>query len=466
MGTRHAITNIDHTLPPLAVELLTTAIDHHLVYKEQSGQAARLYQARLAWFLRWLRVEPVNGGQLHPADFVEFRQWLATIRSKRQNKPLGVDWQQEILKRLRSALRWSFREGRLAHDYSSWVPGANYDRIVDPVYTFDDDELLEVDGAAPVGDDHLQDPNLHLVGISTSLVRSWLEIFINAKRLAGLAEITLRDYHIRIGRYLAFVDDRHLAGAMSPGAVELYLAQRRATVSPHSVYGDYRTLSVFCNWLVKRAYLDLSPLLELEKPKLPRKRMRHVSYDQFRQLHRSITGDDWMARRDRLILTILFFSGLRAGEVIGLHQNDIERGEGVLYVRQGKGDKDRITPYHPDVPWLVDAYLDVRPPFEGSALIVSSDGAGGIRGAMHYSGLKQMLRRRCKAAGLPLYNLHAFRHGFAITFLNHGMEMTAVGRAMGHSSSAVTEGYARWSSTGLRTAYLAALARFSVPGSP
>ena len=103
--------------------------------------------------------------------------------------------------------------------------------------------------------------------------------------------------------------------------------------------------------------------------------------------------------------------------------------------------------------------LAVRPPTESEFLFASSDGSGGIRGVMHYAGLQQMLRRRCQQANLPRYNLHSFRHGFAIAFLNADMQMSAVSAAMGHTSIDTTQIYARWLSTGLRTAYLAALAR-------
>lgn len=461
MGTRHAI--VDDTLPPLPVELLQSAIDTHIQYKQQSGQAVGLYQSRLAWLLRWLRLEPVKGGQLQPSDFVEFRQWLATIRSSRLNKPLGEDLQLEILKRLRSALRWAFMAGRLAHDYSSWVPAANYGTPLS-AYTFDDDELLEnvyhgIPDTFPV---EVESPN----EISTSQVRSWLELFLSSKRLRGLSENTLRDYALRIDYYLAFVAKNGLAAnALSTATIELYLMQRRATVSPFTEHGDFAVFRNFCGWLVKRHYLEVSPMLDLERPRKPRKRMRAISYQQFRDLTLSIKGDDWMAKRDRLVLTILFFSGLRASEILKVKIADIEE-EGMIYVREGKGGRDRLVPIHPDVPFLTRAYLAVRPPIETEFLLVSSNGWGGVRGEMQYSGLQQMLRRRCEQARLPRYNLHSFRHGFAIAFLNADMQMSAVSAAMGHTSIDTTQIYARWSSTGLRTAYLAALARFSVPGSP
>ena len=262
MGIQQAITNIDYTLPPLPVEWLTSAIDAHLQYRGDEGQAVALYASRLSWFLRWLRLRNSQDFHLVAADFVEFRLWLAKIRSKRGNKPLNQETQQDALKRLRSALRWAYHAGRLAADYSSWVSAANHG-TVDPMFTFDD-ELDEVDtGSHPSGQGEEMDP-----GISTSLVRSWLELFISSKRLRGLSETTLFDYHLRIDYYLAFAQKNGLSSnALSTATIELYLMQRRATVSPFTEHGDFAVLRNFCGWLVKRHYLSTSPMLDLSGPR-------------------------------------------------------------------------------------------------------------------------------------------------------------------------------------------------------
>lgn len=452
MGTRHAITNSDYTQPPLPVELALSAIEQHIDHRGHSEQAVALYAGRLAWFLRWLRLEP-GRHELLPTDFVDFHSWLGKIRAKRLNKPLDHETQKEILKRLRSALRWAYGAGRLAHDYSSWVPPINYGAIqIDPNLLFDDEE-----DPPPVIRACITSHDLP----SVATVRAWLEIFLASKQLRGLSPATLRDYAIRIGYYLDFATHNGLsASVLSTATIELYLMQRRASVSPFTEHGDFATLRNFCGWLVKRHYLEASPMLDLERPKKPRKRMRAVTYAQYRELYTSIQGDDWMARRDRLILTILFFSGLRASELVKLQIADIEQ-DGMIYIREGKGGRDRLVPYHPDVPFLLKSYLALRPPTESPYLLMSSNGSGGIRGVMQYAGLQQMLRRRCQAAGLPRYNLHSFRHGFAIAFLNADMQMSAVSAAMGHTSMDTTQIYARWNTTGLRTAYLAALARLA-----
>ena len=230
-----------------------------------------------------------------PADFVEFRTWLATIRSKRQNKPLGDELQWRSLSGCARACAGP-RAGRLAHDYSSWVP-AKGQGTMDRTYTFDDDEIEEnvfnllIREREPLGmgADPGDLPNYRDV-------RGWLELFLSSKRLRGLAETTLRDYFIRIDDYLVFVAKNGLSSrALATATIELYLMQRRATVSPFTEHGDFAVLRNFCSWLVKRQYLEVSPMLDLERPKKPRKRMRAVTYQQYRDLYLSIKGDDWPA---------------------------------------------------------------------------------------------------------------------------------------------------------------------------
>jgi integrase len=107
-------------------------------------------------------------------------------------------------------------------------------------------------------------------------------------------------------------------------------------------------------------------------------------------------------------------------------------------------------------------YLYNRPAWSKPPLWVSSDGYSGVRGALTAEGIRVMLRRRCTDVGLRSINPHQVRHGFAMTLLNAGMELSAVSAAMGHSSQSVTEQvYAAWLTEGLAREYDAALRRLA-----
>ncbi|MDI9548362.1 MAG: tyrosine-type recombinase/integrase, partial [Chloroflexota bacterium] len=272
-----------------------------------------------------------------------------------------------------------------------------------------------------------------------------LELFITAKLAAGLTPKTIAWYEWMLGVYAKFCagegNDPHKAET-----VERFLAHmRRLGAAPSSVSSYYRALHAYFAWLARRSYLENNPLKAVDKPRVPRRRAKRITPAEFNRLYASITGAEWIDHRDRAILVILFYSGLRVSEAINLQLGDIDTVRRVITVRSGKGGHERDVPCAPHLREPLAAYLYSRPAHKQAALWLSNDGAGGVRGALQADGIRLMLRRRCLAAGLRYYNPHAFRHGFATSLLNAGMNLSAVSAALGHSSVVITEQvYAEW----------------------
>jgi integrase len=151
---------------------------------------------------------------------------------------------------------------------------------------------------------------------------------------------------------------------------------------------------------------------------------------------------------------LMFWSGLRVAELTSLRVQDVDIAKRLVTVRRGKGGKSRLVPCAPDLGVTMLAYLLARPAFAGDALFASNDGYGGVRGDLTVVGVRLMLRRCCQAAGLRYMHPHLFRHGFAMLFLNNGMQLSAVSAAMGHSDPKVTTDiYAHWLTDGLSQEY-------------
>jgi integrase/recombinase XerD len=171
----------------------------------------------------------------------------------------------------------------------------------------------------------------------------------------------------------------------------------------------------------------------------------------------SITGQSWLDYRDRVILLILFYSGLRVSELCDLQVVDVDMTTLEITVHRGKGDKARVVPCVPDLRQPLAAYMYTRPNHQ-EALLLKSDGYGGAAGVLKPEGVRQMLIRRCKYAGIAVYNPHAFRHGFAMWLLNSGVRATTVATAMGHSDPQITLAiYAHTTVTTVRREYDEAL---------
>lgn len=290
-----------------------------------------------------------------------------------------------------------------------------------------------------------------------------LDRFLLAKEAAGLSPRTLQWYEEMVRAYLAWLEQWPALAFDMPEAIDGFLAhERRRNLAASSIQGRYRALSAWFGWLMRRELLARDPMAAIDRPAVPKKRMRHVKLAEFLSLYRSIRGDTWLDYRDREIILIMLFSGLRVSEVCGLTPQDVDVAQRMIRVRNGKGGDDRDVPCAPDVADVHARYLLTRPAYSGPALFVSHDGYAGARGALTANGIRQMLRRRCEAAGLPVYNPHAFRHGFAMLFLNAGMALSAVSEAMGHSSEQTTRIYAHWLKDGLTQAYEDTMRRFDL----
>lgn len=247
----------------------------------------------------------------------------------------------------------------------------------------------------------------------------------------------------------------------APGSVEtFFVSLRRRGQAASSVAAYYRALRVYFGWLVKRGLAEDNPLAVVDRPRVPKQRRRYVTLSEFERLYAGISETAWIDYRDQAILIVMFYSGLRVGEVTGLRPGDVDTVRRLITVRRGKGGHARLVPCAPLLRDPLARYLYLRPAAPGSALWLSSDGNGGVRGALTAEGIRVMLRRRCEAVGLRYINPHQFRHGFAMTLLNAGMELSAVSAAMGHSSQAITEQvYAAWLTDGLAREYNEALRR-------
>ena len=202
-------------------------------------------------------------------------------------------------------------------------------------------------------------------------------------------------------------------------------------------YNHLRVACVFFRWAYRQGHLtkDLSASLRLKS--CPRPAVWAPSPEQVLQLLAAppTTG---LGPRDRLILELLYGTGLRRLEVRALNLGDIEPGGTGLWIRQGKGHKDRLQPLGKHLQKLLQNYLaQVRPGLNPSpqedALIL---GAKGLRLNLH--GVREMLRSYADPLGLTKLTHHSLRRAFATHMLLRGAPLVEVQRLLGHESPETT----------------------------
>lgn len=211
-------------------------------------------------------------------------------------------------------------------------------------------------------------------------------------------------------------------------------------VSPRSVARKISSLRAFFKFLVKQGLLSKTPIYSLSLPKVRKKLPVFVKPDEMDYLiDRVDFGTGYKACRDRLLVTLLYTTGMRRAELIGLKDEDVNFYTSTIKVT-GKRNKQRIIPFGEELSRLLSEYREVRGRevgMEDPAFLVRENGAP-IYAGLVYRVVTHYLGEVCT---LTKRSPHVLRHSFASAMLNNGAELNSVKELLGHSSLASTEIY-------------------------
>src|SRR6266536_198478 len=183
---------------------------------------------------------------------------------------------------------------------------------------------------------------------------------------------------------------------------------------------------------------------------------RHLAAERNRAAHtvRAYLSDVVSLRDDagRMVLELLYATGIRVGELCGLDLADVDRGRWVVRVL-GKGAKERSVPYGVPAEEALAAYLrHGRPALarsgSGSALLLGARG-----GRLAATAVRRIVAAAATRAGLPHLSPHGLRHSAATHLVEGGADLRAVQELLGHASLSSTQIYTHVSVERLRAAY-------------
>jgi len=249
---------------------------------------------------------------------------------------------------------------------------------------------------------------------------------------AGLANLTLVDTpHLR--RWMAQMN----ANGRSPRGIALILSGWRG----------------FFNWLGKEGLIHANPLSGLRAPKAAKPLPKALNVDDAVQLaqHRPIDTDPWLQARDSAMVELLYSSGLRVGELIGLDVQASPQAKGWIDLSAGeahvlgKGSKRRSVPVGRQALLAVQAWLTVRKSGLPSNAVDQSAVFVGQRGTrLSAQAVWQRLRLRGLQAGIatPVHP-HMLRHSFASHVLQSSGDLRGVQELLGHANISTTQVYTR-----------------------
>ncbi len=277
------------------------------------------------------------------------------------------------------------------------------------------------------------------------LISSELERFTTALWLErGLSDNTREAYSRDVQGLNAWLLDQSRGDALtaSESDVQAYLGARLSQGSSHrSISRLLSSLRSFYQYLVREGDISSDPTQHLDRPKPSRPLPKSLSESEVDQLLNAPDASLVVEHRDLAMLEVLYASGLRVSELVGLTLPQLSLNQGVVRVF-GKGGKERLVPLGEAAIETVTDYLGATRQAllkdrQSDVLFPSNRGKVMTRQTFWYR-----IKIYAKRAGIdPNLSPHTLRHAFATHLINHGADLRVVQMLLGHSDLTTTQIY-------------------------
>jgi len=274
-----------------------------------------------------------------------------------------------------------------------------------------------------------------------------IDTFVDALWLEnGLAANTLAAYRRDLNLLSAWLHS-HNSSLLAARELDLqqYFAERHAETKATSANRRLTVFKRFYRWALRERLLVADPTLKLLTAKQPLRSPKTMTEAQVDRLLNAPDATMPLGQRDRAMLELLYASGLRVSELVGLKTLHVSLNDGVLRI-MGKGSKERLVPFGEVAhDWLQRYLAQGRPALlrghQTDALFVTSRGANAGE-AMTRAMFWQLIKRYALMAGIQhTISPHTLRHAFATHLLNHGADLRAVQMLLGHADISTTTIY-------------------------
>ena len=270
-----------------------------------------------------------------------------------------------------------------------------------------------------------------------------VQLFLKDRQLLYCSKKTLDGYGEILGRFLKFTGDIDLEELNLPiiRNYNEYLVERQ--ISKASVGTYLRTIKIFIRYLEDNEILPEGKLAKkIKLPKQPKKVIQLFTPDEVEKIFQAVDADEeWIVVRNRLIIALMYDSGLRQGEIPKLTYKEIDFGKKVMLVH-GKGDKERLVPFGRVTDELMQSYMKLCPFKESERLIIGRRGE-----PVSNDSIKKMMHRLSEKTGFEGLSSHKLRHNFATNWCIEGYEREGyvdnikLAVLMGHEDLVTTQRY-------------------------
>ena len=280
-----------------------------------------------------------------------------------------------------------------------------------------------------------------------------IDRFIDALWLEdGLATNSLAAYRRDLQQLSAQLGGCDLLAA-AEADLQRYFAATFAASRASTANRRLATLRRFYRWALREGMIDCDPTLKLVGAKAPPRFPKSLTEEQVEALLAAPDPGSDLGLRDRAMLELLYATGLRVTELVGLRLVELSLSDGLVRVT-GKGQKERVVPVGEEARLWLDRYIgQARPALlsgrSADALFVTRQGR-----AMSRQMFWKLVRRYALQADIraPL-SPHGLRHAFATHLLNHGADLRVVQMLLGHADISTTQIYTHVTRERLRRLY-------------
>lgn len=261
----------------------------------------------------------------------------------------------------------------------------------------------------------------------------------------GLSQNTRKSYERDLEQYLTFLTEQHIKDWQAVDRVLIlsFLQQlQQSGKSSATIIRMVSSLRRFHQFLRQERFTDHDPMQHIDSPKKQQKLPDTLSLSEVERLIETPDTKEVLGIRDRAILEVMYATGLRVSELIGLQLKDLHLSMGLLQTT-GKGDKERIVPLGDLAIQWIETYLEEARPFlirkhpEESHLFVNNHGKQLSRQGI-WKNLKALVR---KAGITKNVTPHTLRHSFATHLLENGADLRTVQELLGHADISTTQIY-------------------------
>lgn len=211
--------------------------------------------------------------------------------------------------------------------------------------------------------------------------------------------------------------------------------------NPASIARKLASLRSFFKYWIREGTLSANPAKDVATPKVPKRLPKFLSVDEVTALLKGPSENNVLSLRDKAMMEVMYASGLRVSELVGLDLEHINLGEGILKVL-GKGKKERIVPIGSKAQTAVSHYLACREElFDKShptkAVFLNRQGT-----RITPRSVERMVQKYLRSSGIQKeVTPHVLRHSFATHMLNSGADLRGIQELLGHSSLSTTQKY-------------------------